>query len=121
MTSSPEPAEHLVHLLETLPPETRQQITAWLIDSGRAHPAIAVGAHWPPPRGRDRVAGIVPPGVASLLPHGEDSQLVTIRLPAERHAQLRAWCADHGFSMAAVVRGLIERFLEDQARVMPPA
>jgi len=39
---------------------------------------------------------------------------VPIRLPAEQHAALREWCADHGFSMATVVRGLVERFLEEQ-------
>jgi hypothetical protein len=50
--------------------------------------------------------------LAATLPAG-DSQLVTIRLPAERHAALRAWCAEHGFTMASVMRGLIERFLEE--------
>ena len=58
------------------------------------------------------------PRLASGLPAGEESQLVTIRLPAERHAQLRRWCTEHGFTMASVVRGLVERFLEQQA---PPA
>ena len=50
------------------------------------------------------------------LSAGEDSQLVTIRLPAERHAALREWCAVHEFTMAAVIRGLVERFLEQQQR-----
>jgi hypothetical protein len=54
--------------------------------------------------------------LTSALPAGEDSQLVTLRLPADRHAELRAWCTDHGFTMAAVIRGLVERFLEQQDR-----
>jgi hypothetical protein len=41
---------------------------------------------------------------------------VTIRLPSDRHAELRAWCAEHEFTMAAVVRGLVERFLEQEGR-----
>ncbi len=52
--------------------------------------------------------------LTAALPAGEGSQLVTIRLPAERHAELRDWCSEHGFTMAAVVRGLVERFLEQQ-------
>jgi hypothetical protein len=52
--------------------------------------------------------------LTSALPAGEDSQLVTLRLPADRHAELRGWCTDHGFTMAAVIRGLVERFLEQQ-------
>jgi len=56
-----------------------------------------------------------------VLPSGEDSQLVTVRLPQEQHAQLRAWCSAHNFTMAAVIRGLLERFLEEEAAVGDPA
>jgi hypothetical protein len=38
-----------------------------------------------------------------------------VRLPPELHERLRRWSTDAGFSMASVVRGLIERFLEEQA------
>jgi hypothetical protein len=41
-------------------------------------------------------------------------QVVPVRFSAEQHAQLREWCAEHGFSMATVVRGLVARFLESQ-------
>jgi hypothetical protein len=103
----PGPAERLVQVLETLPSDERQQITTWLIENGRGHAAMGAGLSWPMPRGD------MTPRVATLL-SSTDSQLVTIRLPAERHAHLRDWCAEHGFSMAAVVRGLVERFLEEQ-------
>jgi hypothetical protein len=98
------PAERLAELLETLPPEERQQITAWLLDRSQGNFPTFFGARH----------------LASVLPAGEDSQLVTLRLPAERHGQLRDWCAEHGFTMAAVVRGLVERFLEEQSRVAHP-
>ncbi len=52
--------------------------------------------------------------LTSTLPSGENSQLVTVRLPTDQHARLRDWCSSHNFTMAAVVRGLIERFLDDQ-------
>jgi hypothetical protein len=98
------PAEQLVALLETLPPEQRQELTSWLLGTSVGQ----IGRAWTPPLALHRLA--------SSLPTGEDSQLVTIRLPADRHGALRTWCADHGFTMAAVVRGLVERFLEDQQR-----
>jgi hypothetical protein len=44
------------------------------------------------------------------------STMLPVRLPPELHARLREWCAEHGFSMAGVVRGLVERFLEGQAK-----
>jgi hypothetical protein len=106
----PGPAERLVEVLETLPVRERQQITTWLIENGRGNAMMQAGLTWPAPRGD------APPRVATLL-SSADSQLVTIRLSTERHAELRDWCTEHGFSMAAVVRGLVERFLEEQ---IPP-
>ena len=104
----PGPAERLVEVLETLPVRERQQITTWLIENGRGNAMMQAGLPWPTPR-------VDAPRVATLL-SSSDSQLVTIRLSTERHAQLRDWCTEHGFSMAAVVRGLVERFLEEQTR-----
>jgi hypothetical protein len=119
-TSPPGPAQKLVELLETLPVAERKQLTAWLLGLARGR---AGTASFGPARPADPttwtselVVGL--PRLGSSLPAGEESQLVTIRLPAERHTQLRTWCAEHGFTMASVVRGLVERFLEEQA---PPA
>jgi hypothetical protein len=131
-TSQPGPAQKLVELLEGLPAEDRKQLTSWLLGLARGSVAFSFG----PPAGAEthawmqelvpsrqpiaspeRLRQLLPP-LASALAAGEESQLVTIRLPAERHAQLRAWCSEHGFTMASVVRGLVERFLEEQA---PPA
>jgi hypothetical protein len=100
MTSPP---QKLAALLETLPPDERQEITAWLL--ARGDPTRTTPMFTPSREVRH--------ALTSLLPAG-DSQLVTIRLPAESHSTLRAWCADHNFTMAAVVRGLVERFLEEQ-------
>jgi predicted DNA-binding protein len=41
--------------------------------------------------------------------------MLPVRLTPESHERLRRWSADHGFAMAVVVRGLIERFLEERA------
>lgn len=107
------PAHRLVGLLETLPPVERQEITAWLLDR---KPGDDVAPSWV------RVPSDAPEPaqrLTSVLATGEDTQLITIRLPTERHAELRQWCADHGFTMAAVVRGLIDRFVEEHHQVRP--
>jgi hypothetical protein len=118
-TSLPEPAKRHVELLETLPQQERQEITTWLLKLGHTRPTTPAGfgVAW----SSDPSLQVHPTEVVSraqrltsALPAGEDSQLVTLRLPAERHAELRAWCTDHGFTMAAVIRGLVERFLEQQ-------
>ena len=47
---------------------------------------------------------------------GPVTQMVPVRLSEPQHRLLKDWCAENGFSMAVVVRGLVERFLEDQER-----
>jgi hypothetical protein len=43
-----------------------------------------------------------------------DAKMLPVRFPAKTHEQLKAWCEQHNYPMAAVVRGLVERFLESQ-------
>jgi hypothetical protein len=43
-----------------------------------------------------------------------DTKIVPVRFPAKLHEELKSWCEQHRFPMAAVVRGLVERFLESQ-------
>ncbi|HEY8474632.1 MAG TPA: hypothetical protein VIL37_18605 [Natronosporangium sp.] len=113
------PADLLAELLERADPEARREITAWLLRALRPAP---VGVQWLPtgggfPTHRESPAELAERvrRAATELPPATDNQMVTIRLPATRHAALRDWCTEHGFSMAAVVRGLVERFLEEQA------
>ncbi len=109
----PSPAQQLSDLLETLPEADRKRLTAWLL--GRLGGARRSLPWQLSLREHARLTG-EPGRLTGALPAGEDSQLVTIRLPAERHAALRDWCTAHEFSMAAVIRGLVERFLEQQQR-----
>lgn len=37
-----------------------------------------------------------------------------VRLPEEHYQRLKDWSESHSFPMAVVVRGLVERFLDDQ-------
>jgi hypothetical protein len=50
-------------------------------------------------------------------------QSVPVRLSTDQHERLKQWCQANGFTMAVVLRGLVARFLDDQAtrRPRPPA
>ena len=56
-------------------------------------------------------------------PEGGPWQSVPVRLSVEQHERLKQWCQANGFTMAVVLRGLVARFLDDQAarRPRPPA
>jgi hypothetical protein len=52
----------------------------------------------------------------------ERLQVVPIRLNGGQYRRLRSWCTEHNYSMATVVRGLVDQFLDRQAmdRTDPP-
>jgi len=37
-----------------------------------------------------------------------------VRFPEQLYERLKAWCEEHKFPMAVVVRGVVERFLDEQ-------
>jgi hypothetical protein len=47
---------------------------------------------------------------------GESLTTVPARLSSEQHERLKQWCQANGFTMAVVLRGLVARFLDEQAR-----
>lgn len=44
---------------------------------------------------------------------GSEQVTIPVRLSEAQHQRLKRWAAKHDFPMAVVVRGLIERFLDD--------
>ena len=46
-------------------------------------------------------------------------QSVPVRLSTDQHERLKQWCQANGFTMAVVLRGLVARFLDDQATRRP--
>lgn len=54
--------------------------------------------------------GAMPPPMGMTGP----TAMLPVRLPPDLHERLRDWSGTHGFSMASVVRGLVERFLDEQ-------
>jgi len=114
-----DPAALLVQAVGMLRPEDRDAVLAWLLrrDVRRINVAAlgqtGLGGEL---ASQARLVGDfftaqTPP--AGRPPHGAQ-QVVPVRFPTEQHTQLREWCAEHGFSMATVVRGLVARFLEMQ-------
>jgi hypothetical protein len=111
--ASGDPVSLLVGAVGQLPPEQRDLVFTWLL---RQRPALArqwtLGAsalEADELQSLQRAAGRPLRGFAASA-----QQVVPVRFPTEQHAQLREWCAEHGFSMATVIRGLVARFLEGQ-------
>jgi hypothetical protein len=75
----------------------------------------------PAPRIHERAPRVelsVPP----LGPEGGGPwQSVPVRLSTDQHERLKQWCQANGFTMAVVLRGLVARFLDDQAVRRPRA
>jgi hypothetical protein len=115
----------LVQAVGQLPPADRDRVYAWLLRTGfRSSPAgvpgpLARRVGWelgrqPGVQTQTREWGAA---VVAELVRGSSSQaqqMVPVRFSADQHARLRAWCGEHGFSMATVIRGLVDRFLESQ-------
>lgn len=99
-----QPSVKLAELLEKASPDDRKAIVAWLLESRFAVSAADAEDQAERPRTVKLFSG---------LPLGE-SQLVTVRLPQELHGQLRDWCSEHGFTMASVIRGVVERFVSER-------
>ena len=111
--ASGDPVSLLVSAVGQLPPEQRDLVFTWLL---RQRPALArqwtLGAsalEADDLQSLQRAAGRPLRGFTASA-----QQVVPVRFPTEQHAQLREWCAEHGFSMATVIRGLVARFLEGQ-------
>ena len=113
-----EPAPMLAAFLRGTPlsREQRERIERPLRE-GRVEEALA-GAEAAGWRG---VPVSVAPGESPLSTFhpagpGPVQQMIPVRLAEEQHRRLKEWCAEHNFPMAVVVRGLVERFLDEQER-----
>ena len=73
----------------------------------------------PPPRvyGPERGIGVTLPPLGPET--GGPWQSVPVRLSTDQHERLKQWCQANGFTMAVVLRGLVARFLDDQATRRP--
>jgi len=107
-----DPVHLLVRAIGTLPEDQRDQVYAWLLSRAPAGQGVL------PLRLREmsgQLLALQRAGAASSTTQmTSGQQVVPVRFPVDQHAQLRTWCAEHGFSMATVIRGLVSRFLDGQ-------
>jgi hypothetical protein len=123
----PSPRELIARAVEQgLKPEERQKVTAWLLERSfgtrlGGHSigiGTAIGSAVATEQ-RERLLEVTFGSGSSAGGRRGEHQVVPIRLPTDQHAALRDWCQEHGFTMATVVRGLVERFLEEQGGRRP--
>ena len=110
-------ARLLLKALDSLSERERNEVLSFLIE--RALVPVGTGrAVSPGSRAETFTLGTAQRAVAGLgasyatLP--ADHRMFPVRLPERDHARLKQWCDYNGFPRAAVVRGLIERFLDER-------
>ncbi len=103
-------AKLLLKALDSLPERDRDLVLRSLLTGGIG--PIATGP--PPPHHRGGSPSSRSASRFGMEMVRQVDQPLLVRLPADLHGRFRRWATDHGFSMAAVVRGLVERFLESQ-------
>jgi hypothetical protein len=115
----------LMRALDSLPEEQRREVLRWLLERvPRALTGMAALARTEVAASSTTAATLrsseeyvlrTALGGAQVSETTRGSlQMVPVRLPTEQHARLRAWCQEHGFAMATVIRGLLARFLDEQ-------
>jgi hypothetical protein len=93
------------------------------VPGGPAGPGLAAAevVHGPIPAqrvyGPERGFGVTLPPLGPET--GGPWQSVPVRLSTDQHERLKQWCQANGFTMAVVLRGLVARFLDDQATRRP--
>lgn len=114
----PEPtvSELLVKAVRGLPQEEQDIILGTLLDrASAAAPPPTLTAAIPGQRGpwAHVLPDLAPP---RLSERGSTLRVVPVRLSVEQHDALKQWCETNDFSMATVIRGLVDRFLTTQNR-----
>ena len=95
----------MIKAVRSLPPEEQDTLLEAMLE-----PRLV---DWPGPGGQEARYEV------TLTPLGPETggpwQSVPVRLSTDQHERLKQWCQANGFTMAVVLRGLVARFLDDQA------
>jgi hypothetical protein len=124
----------MVKAVRSLPPEEQDTLLEAMLEP-RLAPWPGPGVTDPEPAGlptgevfhgpipAQRVYGLQRGVGVTLPPLGPETggpwQSVPVRLSTDQHERLKQWCQANGFTMAVVLRGLVARFLDDQATRRP--
>lgn len=111
--------ELLVKAVRELSPEEQDEILGALLVS-QAGPARLIGRHQIG-LGHlgDAVRAQLGERLSTMVGDSGDLKVLPVRLPVTDYERLRAWAGEHQFSMAVIVRTLVERFLDGQAVPRP--
>ena len=117
MSESERAARLIQKAIDGLPERDRSVVFRFLLRSwldagsprGQPPGPLEAAVRYAAPATAELIAPPVP-----IVSSGGEHQTFPVRLPEGSHAALKAWCAEHGFSMATVVRGLVENFLRTQ-------
>jgi hypothetical protein len=114
----PSLSELLLKAVRNLPQDEQDTIMRQLLDRQAAGSAPQIG--------RGPWMQLLPDptswGIQRITERGSGSlRVVPVRLSAEQHDALKQWCESNDFSMAVVIRGLVDRFLASQNRPDTPA
>jgi hypothetical protein len=108
----------MVKAVRSLPPEEQDALLEAMLEPRLVAWRGSGGAGLSPPP----VRGVYGPDSGfelNLPPLGPETggpwQSVPVRLSTDQHERLKQWCQANGFTMAVVLRGLVARFLDDQA------
>jgi hypothetical protein len=113
-------AKLLLKAVRTLSQREQDQVFTALFREALSEPVPFTGPP-PTPAPHDVLMLSQPPSMQLPPGMGASGQtaMLPVRLPPELHERLRRWSTDQGFSMASVVRGLVERFLDEQSSRKP--
>jgi hypothetical protein len=110
--------ELLMKAVHELEPAEQEEVLGELLIGSTAplatlmpRPVTAMHRAGPP---RDR-AELVEWSTSVAVAAG-DMKLLPVRLPSADYERLRTWSREHGFSMAVIIRTLVERFLNEQGQ-----
>ena len=110
-------AKLLLKGVRSLPQKEQDLLLTALVHEAFREPSRGIGS--PPASEFVFRYGNVPVPAPTMGAPGQ-STMLPVRLPPKLHERLRRWSAEHGFSMAGVVRGLVERFLDEQSGKVVP-
>lgn len=111
----------LLRAIRSLPERDQDAVLALLLQGLTGNAALESAVRLRDDQRRIVVAlGGLEPRASGLDPQQRssvpesDAKVVPIRFPPRVYEELKGWCEEHQFPMAAVVRGLVERFLQSQ-------
>jgi hypothetical protein len=113
-------SELLLKAVRLLEQDEQDEVLRGLLRTGRAPDAAPGAVPARPMSSADRTARVV--DLFGADPGGAEGGLkvLPVRLPAGDYDRLRDWSRRQGFSMAVVIRTLLERFLDEQAPSVAP-